>query len=231
MHTKTFLFFSIILLILAGSPVWGSGDDHPGDGDGPRLADLEFERLAVMPFLTGRLESPDNLAEKPLSQSLPEVNRSAYTLADNAEQIMTRLVHDFLEGRYRGRILPQQTSVDGYTGIHQAASADTVRKRATRFGAAVRADLVMVGTVWRFREKGADRESPNSQASVGFAVYLVDVASGKRLWRSAFDGSQKVLSDDLLGGLRQVKLSTRWLSATELARLGVKQAFKRFPLQ
>ena len=90
---------------------------------------------------------------------------------------------------------------------------------------------MLVGTVWRFREKGTDIEIPDSPASVAFAVYLVDVVSGKRLWRDAFDGTQKTLSEDVLGGLRQIKMGLRWLSANELARYGVKNVFMKFPLR
>ena len=95
----------------------------------------------------------------------------------------------------------------------------------------MQADIVLVGTVWRFREKGTVIETPDSPASVAFAVYLVEVVSGKRLWRGAFDGTQKTLSEDVLGGLKQINMGLRWLSGNELARYGVKNVFLKFPLR
>lgn len=71
---------------------------------------------------------------------------------------------------------------------------------------------------------------PDSPASVGFALYLVDVETGVRLWRGAFEGTQKALSDDLIGGLKQLGMVLRWLSAEELARYGVKSVLKKLPL-
>jgi hypothetical protein len=67
---------------------------------------------------------------------------------------------------------------------------DTPRKQAVRLGETLDADIVVVGTIWRFRQKGALEDVPDSPASVGFALYLVDVKSGMRLWRGSFDGSQ-----------------------------------------
>lgn len=60
----------------------------------------------------------------------------------------------------------------------------------------------MVGALWRFREKGALADVPDSPASVGFARYLVDVKSGMRRWRDAVDGTQKALTQDLFGGIK-----------------------------
>ena len=84
--------------------------------------------------------------------------------------------------------------------------------------------------VWRFREKGALTEMPDSPASVGFALYLVDVDTGVRLWRGSFDGTQKALTEDVLGGLKQVGMGVHWLSAEELARYGVKSVLKTLTL-
>jgi hypothetical protein len=72
---------------------------------------------------------------------------------------------------------------------------------------------------------------PEAPASVAFEVYLMETASGNRLWRRTFDGTQQNLSDDVFRGLKQMKkMGVRRLSADELARHGVKEVFKKFPL-
>jgi hypothetical protein len=53
---------------------------------------------------------------------------------------------------------------------------------------------------------------------------------GKRLWRGAFDGAQKALTEDVVGGLKAIKMGIHWLSVDELARYAVKQVFRKFPL-
>jgi hypothetical protein len=99
---------------------------------------------------------------------------------------------------------------------------DTPRKRAVRLGEALDAQAVMVGTVWKYRERGALVDMPEGSASVGYALYLVDAKTGIRFWRGTFDGTQKALTQDVLGGLKHLEIRLRWLSAEELARYGVK---------
>ena len=70
-------------------------------------------------------------------------------------------------------------------------------------------------------KEGALTDVPDSPASVGFALYLIDVNTGARLWRSAFDGTQKALTEDVLAGLKNLDMGLHWLSAEELARYGV----------
>ncbi|MDY6912673.1 MAG: nucleoid-structuring protein H-NS, partial [Chloroflexota bacterium] len=61
-------------------------------------------------------------------------------------------------------------------------------------------------------------------------IYLVEVATGKRLWRGKFDETQKTLSKDVIRGFKQLKMGARWLTADELARYGVKKVLKDFPI-
>ena len=58
---------------------------------------------------------------------------------------------------------------------------------------------------------------------------MVDVKTGKRLWRGVFDKTQKSLTEDLRGAKDFAKMGGKWLSANELARFGIKQMFKTFP--
>jgi hypothetical protein len=67
-------------------------------------------------------------------------------------------------------------------------------------------------------------------ASVGFAVYLIEVASGKMLWSDAFSETQRSLSENILQAKGFFEMGGKWLTADELALYGVKDMFKRFPL-
>jgi hypothetical protein len=182
-----------------------------------------------MPFLAGKLESPEKPAEKPLSQPLKQLNIDTANLAEGAEHVMTRLVNDVLKFRFEDKMVSMEESAAVYADVIRDQTLDTPRKLAKKFGENLQADLVLVGAVWRFREKGTVEEMPDSPASVAFSVYLMEVAGGKRLWRNSFDGNQKTLSEDVLGGLKQIKMGLRWLSVNELARYGVKSVFRTFP--
>ena len=211
MLKKILLLLWAVLILLPGSPINGRANADPTSIENPDLSSLQFKRIAVMPFLVGKLESPEKPIETPLSQSLPQLY--------------------VLQIRFADQMVSMEEAAAVYTDVIRDPTLDTPRKLAKKTGKNLQADLVVVGTLWRFREKGTDKEMPDSSASVAFAVYLIEVASGKRLWRNAFDGTQKALSEDVLGGLKQIKMGIRWLSVNELARYGVKNVFRKFPLR
>ena len=230
MSKKILLSLILILILLPGNPLNGRAETDLILSEKVDLSALQFKRIAVMPFLVGKLESPEKPAEKPLSQSLEQFNMSAPNLAEGADRIMTRLVNEVMQIRFEDQMVSMDEAAAVYVDVIRDQTLDTPRKLAIKFGENLQADLVVVGTIWRFREKGSVKENPDSPSSIAFSVYLVEVASGKRLWRNTFDGTQKTLSEDVLGGLKQIKMGVSWLSVNELARYGVKSVFKTFPL-
>jgi len=229
MSKKILLLLWASLILFLGSPIDGGAKTDPVSSENADLSTLQFKRIAVMPFLAGKLESPEKPAEKPLSQSLKQLNIDTANLAEGAEHVMTRLVNDVLKFRFEDQMVSMEESAAVYADVIRDQTLDTPRKLAKKFGENLQADLVVVGAVWRFREKGTVEEMPDSPASVAFSVYLMEIAGGKRLWRNAFDGNQKTLSEDVLGGLKQIKMGLRWLSVNELAHYGVKSVFRTFP--
>jgi hypothetical protein len=221
----------MILILLSGNPINGSAKTDPVSSENADLSTLQFKRIAVMPFLAGKLESPEEPVEKPLSQPLKQLNIDTANLTEGAEHVMTRLVNDVLKFRFEDQMVSMKEAAAVYADVIRDQTLDTPRKLAKKFGENLQVELVVVGAVWRFREKGTVEEMPDSPASVSFSVYLMEVASGKRLWRNSFDGTQKTLSEDVLGGLKQIKMGLRWLSVNELARYGVKSVFRKFPLR
>jgi len=184
-------------------------------------------RIALMPFLLGQLESPNALLVKPLSTPVANMAVDNRGLPEEADRVINRLLTAALKQRYAARLVPWEEVVTAYGSIGQDPLNDTPRKRAIQLGQAVQADIVVVGTIWRFREKGAVEGVPDSPASVGFALYLVDVETGARLERGFFDGTQKALTEDVLGGAKQLGMGLRWLSAEELARFGIKTVLRK----
>jgi nucleotide-binding universal stress UspA family protein len=231
MPKKILLLLWAVLILLLGNSINGSADSDRTALEKVDLSTLQFKRIASMPFLVGKLESPEEPIEKPLSQPLAQLYVDTANLAEGADQIMTRLVNDALQLRFADQMVSMEQAAAGYSEAIRDQTLDTPRKLAKKFGENLQADLVVVGAIWRFREKGTVKENPDSPASVAFSVYLMEVASGRRLWRDGFDGTQKTLSEDVLGGLKQIKMGFRWLSVNELARYGVKNVFRKFPLR
>ena len=188
---------------------------------------VSVTRIALMPFMIGQLESPNALLVKPLSTPVANMAVDNRGLPEEADRVMNRLLTAALKQRYASRLVPWEEVVTAYESIGQDPRNDTPRKRAVQLGQAVQADIVVVGTIWRFREKGAVEGVPDSPASVGFALYLVEVETGARLERGFFDGTQKALTEDVIGGAKQLGMGLRWLSAEELARYGIKTVLRK----
>lgn len=231
MSKKILLFLGMVWILLSINSINSSTKANHKSSESIDLSTIQFKRIAVMPFLVGKLESPDKPVEKPLSQPLIQLSFDTVNLVEGADQIMTRLVNDMLKIRFMDQMVTMEEAAAVYGDVIRDQALNTPRKLAKTFGEKLQADLVVVGTIWRFREKGTVKEISDSPASIAFSVYLMEVASGKRLWRNLFDGTQKILSDDVLGGFKQIKMGPRWLSVNELARYGVKSVFRTFPLR
>jgi hypothetical protein len=129
-----------------------------------------------------------------------------------------------MELKFYDRVVPLTDATAIYDHLPQNRQVDTPRQLAQRFGQAAGADHVLLGSVWRYQDR-----TPGSGASVAFAVYLLQVDNGRRVWRGRFDKTQQALTDDLQDAGLFFKGGARWLSAEELARYGIAQVMQDFP--
>ncbi|MDH3358229.1 MAG: hypothetical protein OEM06_12245, partial [Desulfobacteraceae bacterium] len=84
MSKKILLLLGMVLILLSGNSINGNAEtDHTSSGNAD-LSTRQFKRIAVMPFLVGKLESPEEPVEKPLSQPLKQLNIDAANLAERA---------------------------------------------------------------------------------------------------------------------------------------------------
>jgi hypothetical protein len=87
---------------------------------------------------------------------------------------------------------------------------------AREFGASA----VLLGEVWRYRERSGGGMGGSLPTSVGFSVALYAAPSGEKLWTARFDETQESLMANPLKARRYPGGGTRWLSAAEFARWG-----------
>jgi hypothetical protein len=100
------------------------------------------------------------------------------------------------------------------------------RAVADRFGA----DAVVMGSVYRFRERAGQAMGTTQPASAGFEVRLYAAPSGRLLWSGTFDDTQVALSANLLRSPQYPGGGTRWLTVEELARFGAGRVAQAVPL-
>lgn len=91
---------------------------------------------------------------------------------------------------------------------------------AREFGAT----SVVMGEVIRWRKRTGEAFGAGQPASVAFVMHLDDAPGGRRLWTSRFDHTQRTITADPLIARKYPGGGTRFLTAQELARWGVRSA-------
>jgi hypothetical protein len=146
------------------------------------------------------------------------------------DKTLTRYVQEALERRHEDMTIPLQEVIAEYIQMRIDETKDTPMMVARELGKRIGADYVLVGNVWRYRDRTGSAVAAENPASVAFAVYLIEVASGRMLWSDLFSETQRSLSENILQAKGFFELGGKWVTADELALYGVKEMFKRFPL-
>ena len=96
-------------------------------------------------------------------------------------------------------------------------------------GKAFEADAVLVGRLYRWRERiGADYGVQRA-SSVAFNLQLIRPADGALLWRGRFDKTQQALFDNLLDLTTFLRGKGRWMTAEKLAMIGLEDLMNKMP--
>jgi len=193
-------------------------------------AEILFKRLAVAPIFVGhRIPKLDETLDDTLSCKISDICVDDPAIDPGAGAMMTRLVNSTLINRFGQNVVPLDEVQSSYAGLRLDDTRDTPRTLIQRLGKALSADLMVVGTLWRYRDRGAIEGFPEKPASVAFALYLVEAETGRHIWRGIFDETQEYALKDMAKFTDRIKMGLKWLTADELARYGVKQTLSAFP--
>jgi hypothetical protein len=143
----------------------------------------------------------------------------------------TGLVAGYVGDAFATRGLDVVPTSDVAQALGAGAETDEARSIIQIAGERFGADAVVVGTVYRFRERSGEALGSTRPASVGFDVKLFATASGKLLWAGTFDHTQVALSENALVAARYPGGGTRWMTAEELARWGASELARALPLE
>jgi len=97
-------------------------------------------------------------------------------------------------------------------------------------GRRLKVDAVVSGTIYRFRQRIGMRFSVDTPASVAFGIHLIRVADGRMIWVGHFDETQQSLSENLFKLSIFIRGGWAWLTAEELARIGLDKVLATFPV-
>ena len=192
----------------------------------PSTPVLRREKIAVMPFLRGRFGTDLSAV---LNCPLCQLSFDEESLAPGCDKTLTLYVQEALERRHEEMIVPLPRGTSAYSQIPVDDKKDTPLSMAKKLGKKLEADYVLVGTVWRYLDRKGGPAAVETPASVGFALYLIEVSTGILLWNDSFSETQRSLSENILGAKDFFEMGAKWLTADELALYGVKELIRKFP--
>jgi len=221
---NTLLIITAMGILIAGA-IGAPGFSSAGAAEvAPSI--FSIQRLGVMPFFKGSYGSD---IRSSLTCPVCELTFDPGNLTPDCDRVLTGFVQDFLEIRYGDKLVPLSEVMKASREIPRDEFKDTPLVLAQRVGKALSANAMMVGTVWKYRDRMGGTRAVESPASVAFAVYLVDVEKGDIVWNKDFAETQRSLFENILKAQSFFDQGAKWLTADELARLGVKEIFKAFP--
>ncbi len=138
--------------------------------------------------------------------------------------IMTTRLHDLLATETAYTLVSSDRLHQGGDARQPASLASS--KDLAMAGRRAGADLVMIGHLYRFRERVGKKFAVETPASVAFDVHLVRVSDGRLLWTGYLDETQHSLSENLFNLEMFLERDGQWVTAQEMATEGLDHVLK-----
>jgi len=188
---------------------------------------LAIDRIAVVPFQKIAPEEEEGGAAR---CPLCGITIHAVGAPGHPEKILEEL---FLEELNKHQPKFKLLEGERVAAVFRRVSATSLKVNPTQVlrdvGSELGADGVLVGYVYRFRERKGVAYSVEAPASVTFEIHLLRVSDGARVWRGFFDKTQSSLMEDLFQISSFFRGKGRWVTAQELMGEGLEQILKTFP--
>lgn len=218
-----FIFFVILLPLFIGCQTFF--------GFAKRQAPpmVKVERMVVIGFRPGL--SPGRkpgVIRSPLTGSVflaePVSREVCYRLTE-------RLYH-MLEKRFSFPLVSPGEAREALSNLEKASSYREMNVEIfQQVGAALSGDVVLVGLVFRWNERVGTNFAASQPASVAFEIALIKTLDGTILWTGKFDKTQASLSENVLDLHTFLKAKGRWMTAEELADIGLSDLAEQLPVE
>jgi hypothetical protein len=215
------LLLSLILSLICGCQR-ASGVSTTLKDDGKVI----FKRIAVVPFQAIRQEDADvNTVRCPVCGLVFRTE----TYAKDSETVVEGLFLDRLKEEKAFAIIPPDRVGGVYEGVTGALFKADLLTVLKKVGSELEADGIILGYVYRFKERKGYPYSAEKPASVAFEIHLIRVSDGAIVWKGIFDKTQASLMENILQIASFIKEGGKWVTAKELAAEGMDEVLKDFP--
>jgi len=206
-----FLFLSFLFGILLTSGSEGRAETKP--------------RLVVLPFSVERAEDPGKGAICPICKGI----RRGGEILPSSQNTLTRLLHEKMEAKGTFRIIPLKEVEDLLSQFERKVLEEKPIASSIQAGKKLNADFICIGYFFRFEERIGSALGVERPASVSFDLHLFRLRDEKMVWLGKFDETQRPLSENVLKIGSFIRRKVSWLTAAELASVGMDEVLKKLP--
>ncbi|NWF94309.1 MAG: hypothetical protein HXY46_15540 [Syntrophaceae bacterium] len=181
--------------------------------------------MVILPFFMERGEDPRRGAICPICKGVYGKGE----ILPGSQKTLTRLLHEKMDTLGTFRTIPMETVEKAFSQLNVKGFTKQVIPSSIQLGKELNSDYLIIGFLFRFEERIGSPIGVEKPASVAFDLHLFRVRDGVEVWRGRFDETQKPLSENLfkIGSFLRRKAS--WLTAEELASVGIDEMLKKLP--
>jgi len=136
---------------------------------------------------------------------------------DDAAFMSTRLMELLQDDGTYQYLFHDQAKVISPDLTYDSLAPNDLSKLITTDAIPENVDAVLMGYLFRFRERVGKSYAIESPASVAFSLFLIDMDDGQIVWHSRYEETQEALFSNLLTLGKFIKRKARWVTARELA--------------
>ena len=181
--------------------------------------------VGFLPAVTAKEES--GVYRNPLSGSVV----SAEPVSRDVVLKMNDILFDRVTAEKGYELVSRTQAMGVYSSI--VASDQNVGMPAIKViqevGKTFNADAVLVGYIYRWREREGKDYAVDRAASVSFDLQLVRSFEGAILWKGKFDKTQHSLSENILDMGTFLESGGKWMTAEKLAMIGLRKMLEEMP--
>jgi hypothetical protein len=181
--------------------------------------------LAILPFFTEKVEDPGRGAVCPICKG---VYRRGEILP-GSPNTLTRLLFQKMEAIGTFKILPLEKVEEGLSHWDKRRLEEKPLPFSIQLGKELGMDFILVGFLFRFEERVGSSLGVEKPASVGFDFHLFRLRDGIEVWKGKLNETQRPLSENLFKIGSFIRRKASWLTAEELASVGIDETLKQFP--
>ena len=216
------LFLLCFVFIIVSGCHYASGVSTTLKDDGK----VVFKRLAVVPF---QRVSPEDAAFKTVRCPVCGLVFTTEYFPQNSEKIVEDIFFERLKERKHLTLIPSERVGGMYERLTDGFLKVDPIKILKQVGTELEADGIVIGYVYRYRERKGYSYSAEKPASVAFEIHLIRVSDGAIVWRGIFDKTQTSLMEDILQISSFFKEGGKWVTVKELTEEGMEGVLKKFP--